>query len=101
MEEGQTGMKRTLASVGGPCGFAGFRDWCVPNVKRLQSIVDYAMANPSIDPTFGATQSSGYWSSTTVANGTNLAWLVSFSSGDVLNFSKSTNLFARAVRPCS
>jgi hypothetical protein len=89
------------AGVGGPCGFAGHRDWCVPNIKRLQSIVDYAVFSPSIDPTFGATKSSFYWSSTTVAFNTFDAWNVGFSSGLVDANIKTDGRFARAVRPCS
>jgi hypothetical protein len=52
------------AGVGGLCGFAGFRDWCIPNVKKLQSIVDYSMSSPasSVPP---ETAASFYWSSTT------------------------------------
>lgn len=83
--------------------FAGFSDWCIQNVKRLQSIVDYELVNPSIDPTFpGATlQSSNYWSSTTRADNTVDAWSVSFFSGFVVLDFKGNSLFARAVRPCS
>lgn len=32
-----------VAGGGANC-FAGYCDWCIPNVKRLQSIVDYAMS---------------------------------------------------------
>lgn len=89
-------------AFGEKCGLAGKRDWCIPNVKRSQSIVDYAVFNPSIDPIFGPTQSGGYWSSTTnVAVSTNHAWFVDFFSGDVGTNNKVGHLFARAVRPCS
>src|SRR3972149_6229092 len=27
--------------------FAGFSDWCIPNVERLRSIVDYSKFNPA------------------------------------------------------
>jgi hypothetical protein len=85
---------------GGPCGFPGKRDWCIPNVKRLQSIVDYGTFGPASSVP-GETAASFYWSSTTVANGTNVAWIVNFFDGGV-NFSgKGFDLFARAVRPCS
>jgi hypothetical protein len=58
------------AGVGnGLCGHAGHRDWHIPNIKELQSIVDYGMFNPAIDSTFpGATALSFYWSATTSAS---------------------------------
>ena len=43
-------------------GFAGHTDWRIPNVKELQSIVDYGRSGPSIDPVFGPA-ASGYWAS--------------------------------------
>ncbi len=82
--------------------FAGFSDWCIPNVKRLQSIVDYSTFDPASSVP-GATQPSFYWSATTnfVGNPNN-AWVVDFGSGFVdYLVGKDGFLHARAVRPCS
>jgi hypothetical protein len=86
----------------GLCGHAGFRDWFIPNVKQLQSIVDYGMVNPAIDSTFpGATASSVYWSATTFAINSGNAWDVGFGSGSVSFGNKvADDLLARAVRLC-
>ena len=85
----------------GPCGFAGFRDWCIPNIKRLQSIVDYSTDNPASSVP-GSTAASNYWSATTGAASTIGAWVVDFNDGGVSGDNKSLNFFlARAVRPCS
>jgi len=54
--------------------FAGHDDWRLPNVRELQSIVDYGRFNPSIDPVFGACSAWG-WSSTSYANNPLYAWL--------------------------
>ncbi len=43
--------------------FAGHDDWRLPNVRELQSIVDYGRTRPAIDPVFSAL-STFYWSST-------------------------------------
>jgi hypothetical protein len=47
--------------------FAGHDDWRLPNVRELQSIVDYKYVAPSIDPVFGALGGALNWSSTTYA----------------------------------
>lgn len=78
--------------------FAGHDDWRLPNVRELQSIVDYGRYNPSIDPVFGA-ESGGYWSSSTFVFSVGV-WIVIFYDGrvDVGFVNKDILGFVRAVR---
>jgi len=101
-----------------PC-FAEYCDWRIPNVRELQSIVDYQVVDPG--PTVSAafhnaagcpgcadvtvascscTASYYYWSSTTGSRGANYAWLVDFTFGGVFNvYGIKNNLeHVRAVR---
>jgi len=92
--------------------FAGHNDWRVPNVRELQSIVNYQNFNPPVSPAFNnncslgctvttcsCTANSGvYWSSTTVARTPTNAWLVEFVDGFVSNTGKSFVKFVRGVR---
>ena len=78
---------------------AGHDDWRLPNRNELQSIVDYEALDPSIDTTlFPGTMSSAYWSSTTYASNTGLAWCVGFGGGVVRDWDKSSSFYVRAVR---
>jgi hypothetical protein len=43
--------------------------------------LNYGKFNPSIDPIFGPTAASIYWSSTTIAVDTSTAWSVDFFNG--------------------
>lgn len=84
----------------GKCGFTGQRDWCIPNVKRLQSIVDYSTIGPASSVP-GATADNVYWSATTKPDQLDVADIVSFGNGFVTFAFKNSNSFsARAVRPC-
>ena len=79
---------------------AGHDDWRLPNVRELQSIVDYGRSAPAINPVFRAF-ADGYWSSTSVpSDRLSLAWSVYFTDGAVMHDGKvepSYN-YARAVR---
>jgi hypothetical protein len=78
----------------------GYSDWRMPNRNELQSIVDYSRYNPAIDTTyFPGTVASYYWSSTTYAYITIVAWGVYFDYGYVYNgFDKTYDYYVRAVR---
>ena len=79
--------------------FGGYTDWRLPNVRELQSIVDYGAFSPTIDTTnFVNAKSYYYWSSTTFDKVASSAWYVDFSDGDVHYDTKTSNSYVRAVR---
>lgn len=107
------------------CGFAGYRDWRVPNVKEMQSIIDYSQNYPPVPLAFkwlcgdgcsimgetgcSCTHEGYYWTSTTFIAEPNRAWFVDnagqvkyeygqFSSIPGIDVFKNTALSVRAVR---
>ena len=76
---------------------AGQSDWRLPNMRELQSIVNYGRVNPSIDPIFGA-ESGWYRSSSTYVSSPNFAWNVNFNVGIVCYDNLGYSFFVRAVR---
>ena len=97
----------------GGTGLAGHNDWRIPNVKELQSIVDYGTFSPAVDVAFNnnpgmratcsvaecsLTGVGNYWTSTTLELNPAFGWGVGFNAGGVFNDSKSNILFVRAVR---
>lgn len=93
-----------------PDPFAGHDDWRIPNVREMQSLVDYGKVSPSVDAVFRSNcrgdcsalvcsctrTNPGYWTSTSVSAST--AWLVEFENGSVLYASKGDARSVRAVR---
>jgi len=82
---------------------AGYKDWRLPNIKELTSILDLTRNNPAIDTEyFPYTRSDYYWSSTSRADYVNGdAWYVSFEggySGTDKNSGKSNEYYVRCVR---
>ena len=96
----------------GRTGYAGHNDWRIPNVRELQSIVDFGSSNPAISPIFGPTLPTQvrldslpeYWSSTSSHGEDNIflpdtwASIVDFHDGAIYQDRKSAFFFVRAVR---
>src|SRR5262249_38739794 len=92
--------------------FAGHDDWRLPNVRELQSIVDYGSIIPAIDPVFsandpviGSLQSYPYWTSTSLSDNhdnphvDDYAWHIDFLFGRISDEDLKINHEAvRAVR---
>ncbi|GJQ59845.1 MAG: hypothetical protein SCALA701_26460 [Candidatus Scalindua sp.] len=74
-------------------------DWYLPNIRVLHSLVNYGISTPAVSNTSGTgkwtagdpfnnVQSAFYWSSTTSASDTTVAWGVNLNSGSVGNGNK-------------
>ena len=75
-------------------------DWRLPNYKELASLVDvenYGPALPTGHP-FINVQSAGYWTSSTVAISTGLAWHVHMNQGAVIQQNKVNDFYVWPVR---
>ena len=74
------------------------KDWRLPNINELKTIIDRSRYNPAIVSTFEHTSSGYYWSSTTYEYYHEFAWYVSFSYGYVYRGYKGTSRYVRCVR---
>jgi len=78
---------------------AGHKDWRLPTIKELLSIVDYDRASPAIDTDAFNCESAWYWSSTPYKPSPgDYAWLVYFSYGGANYDCRGYGGFVRAVR---
>ena len=75
-------------------------DWRFPNVKELQSLIDFGQLTPALPSghPFTSVQSNTYWSSTTYAGITGYAWSVYMSNGNVLFNINANHYFVWPVR---
>jgi len=86
-----------------------YTDWRLPNLRELQSLINYKYFFPAIsnaagtgkgvgnDP-FYAFQSSSYWSATTHADFSNAAWCIEFFEGHTDTSNKTDSKYVRCVR---
>jgi hypothetical protein len=81
-------------------GYAGHNDWRIANIRELQSLVDYGLFDPAVDPVLGPVALTRHWSSTSVARSgpQGDAWVVDLSNGDTTAHGKLNLNFVRAVR---
>jgi hypothetical protein len=75
-------------------------DWRLPNRNELTSLLDLGTFNPALPAghLFTNFVASGYWSSTTFASNSGIAWFVAFNSGGVNSSDKTLIHFVTAVR---
>ena len=66
-------------------------DWRLPNVRELQSLIDYGQYGPALPPghPFSGVQSLFYWSSATYVDNPITAWIVGLGNGVVGNGTKT------------
>jgi hypothetical protein len=97
---GQRTWAEALSDCAG-CTEGGYNDWRLPNVRELQSLIDYGQYDPALPDNhpFDPVQSSYYWSSSTYANATGLAWYVSLYVGGYVNYNgKGSGSYVWCVR---
>ncbi len=75
-------------------------DWRLPNVKELQSLIDFSQYDPALPSghPFSGVQANYYWSSTTKSNNPSFAWHVSLYNGNVHYGNKTNNYCVWPVR---
>lgn len=97
---GQTGTWYEAIAYCDNLDFAGHFDWRLPNLRELQSIIDYGMASsPKVDHAyFPNSHATAHWSSTSYELDPGRAWCVYFSGGDVYTHQKTIKNYVRAIR---
>ena len=75
-------------------------DWRLPNVRELQSLIDYGNYDPALPSghPFTGVQTNYYWSSSTVIHAPDFAWYVYLGNGYVLNALKTNSFYVWPVR---
>ncbi len=78
--------------------FAGYKDWYLPRLKELKSIVDERNFNPAIRDGFKNIVPSHYWSSSPNLSDIVIALNIDFKSGKAYNNTRKGKAYVRCVR---
>jgi hypothetical protein len=81
-------------------GWCGHKDWRLPTVDELASIVDYNSFLPAVSKSYfnEIVMPAGFWTSSPSAAGPSYAWIVIFDDGYLGTCVKSWNYYLRLVR---
>jgi hypothetical protein len=84
----------------GTCTDGGFTDWRLPNRNELESLIDLGRNDPALpkDNPFIGVQPSYYWTSSTLANREDDAWVIHFFIGFVTHDDKGGSHYVWYVR---
>ncbi len=73
-------------------------DWRLPNINELKTLIDRSKSQPAIVTGFEYVRSNNYWSSTSVVDNENVAWILDFNYGFVGGNYKFNGNYVRCVR---
>jgi hypothetical protein len=81
-------------------GWCGHKDWRLPTVDELASIIDYGRSLPAVAKNYfhDIVMPAGFWTSSPSAAGPSYAWIVIFDDGYLGTCVKSWNYYLRLVR---
>ena len=76
----------------------GFKDWRLPEVEELQTLINRKNYKPASDAILNLKTDDWYWTKTPCAADAGHAWMVGFNVGLVNWYGRSDNGYVRAVR---